>query len=112
MPLRMPESAVTRYTTSDSVFSAPPPPATPGAGFWLEGKDVATSDRGRTTCIGGANRRDDRLFSGQLAGEFLSRYAGWGDVLPLNKAKSAIDEQLSTSVIGTPDFYAPKVREL
>jgi len=63
------------------------------------------------TDIGGA-RRDDRLFSGQLAGEFVSRYAGWGDVLPFQEAKSSVDEQLHTSVIGTPDFYAPKVWDL
>ncbi|ADV84964.1 GH116 family glycosyl-hydrolase [Terriglobus saanensis] len=64
------------------------------------------------TDIGGAHRRDDRLFSGQLAGQFLSRYAGWGDVLPHDQAKSAIYEQLHTSVLGTPDFYAPKVWDL
>jgi uncharacterized protein (DUF608 family) len=64
------------------------------------------------TDVGGAHRRDDRLFSGQLAGEFLSRYAGWGDVVPIDEAKSAIEEQLNTSVKGSPDFYAPKVWDL
>jgi uncharacterized protein (DUF608 family) len=64
------------------------------------------------TDVGGGHRRDDRLFSGQLAGEFLSRYAGWGDVLPIQEAKSSVDEQLRTSVIGTPDFYAPKVWDI
>ena len=64
------------------------------------------------TDVGGGNRRDDRLFSGQLAGEFLSRYAGWGDVLPVDEAKSAIETQLKTSVKASPDFYAPKVWDL
>lgn len=64
------------------------------------------------TDIGGAHRRDDRLFSGQLAGEFLSRYSGWGDVVPTIDAKSSIDEQLRTAVVGSPDFYAPKVWDL
>ncbi|WP_446744673.1 GH116 family glycosyl-hydrolase [Silvibacterium acidisoli] len=64
------------------------------------------------TDIGGANRRDDRLFSGQLAGQFLSRYAGWGDVLPFEKAESSIDTQLRTAVISSPDFYAPKVWDM
>lgn len=58
---------------------------------------------------GGAHRRDDRLFSEQLAGEFLSRYSGWGDVIPTIDAESSIDEQLRTAVAGTPDFCAPKV---
>ncbi len=61
------------------------------------------------TDIGGGNRRDDRLFSGALAGEFLGRYAGWGDVLPLEQARSSIEEQLRTAVARSSDFYAPKV---
>lgn len=64
------------------------------------------------TDIGGGHRRDDRLFSGQLAGEFLSRYAGWGDILPMNETKSAIKEELRISVKNSPDFYAPKVWDL
>ena len=64
------------------------------------------------TDLGGGNRRDDRLFGGQLAGEFLSRYAGWGDVLPLDQASSSIEEQLRISVASSPDFYAPKVWDM
>jgi hypothetical protein len=64
------------------------------------------------TDIGGDHRRDDRLFSGQLAGQFISRYAGWGDVLPIGEARSAIAEQLRTSVRNSPDFYAPKVWDI
>jgi uncharacterized protein (DUF608 family) len=64
------------------------------------------------TDIGGGRRRDDRLFGGQLAGQFISRYAGWGDILPLNEDQSAIEEQLRTSVRNSPDFYAPKVWDL
>lgn len=64
------------------------------------------------TDIGGANRRDDRLFSGQLAGEFLGRYSGWGDIVPLDQAKSSVEEQLRIPVAGSPDFYAPKIWDL
>lgn len=64
------------------------------------------------TDVGGGHRRDDRLFSGQLAGQFISRYAGWGDILPIDKDKSAIEEQLRTSVRNSPDFYAPKVWDM
>jgi hypothetical protein len=64
------------------------------------------------TDVGGGNRRDDRLFTGQLAGEFVARYAGWGDVVPLDEAKSSIEEQLRISVASSPDFYAPKIWDL
>ena len=64
------------------------------------------------TDIGGGHRRDDRLFSGQLAGQFVGRYSGWSDPLPLDMAKSSIDEQLRTAVASSPDFYAPKVWDL
>jgi non-lysosomal glucosylceramidase len=62
--------------------------------------------------VGGANRRDDRLFGGQLAGQFFGRYSGWGDALPPDQSKSSIEEQLRTAVAGSPDFYAPKVWDL
>jgi len=64
------------------------------------------------TDIGGANRRDDRLFGGQLAGQFFGRYSGWGDAIPADQAKSSIEEQLRTAVASSPDFYAPKVWDL
>ncbi len=64
------------------------------------------------TDIGGANRRDDRLFTGQLAGEFLGRSSGWGDVVPFDEAKSSIAEQLRIPVASSPDFYAPKIWDL
>ncbi|WP_158883765.1 GH116 family glycosyl-hydrolase [Rhodanobacter sp. L36] len=64
------------------------------------------------TDVGGGRRRDDRLFSGQLAGQFISRYAGWGDVLPISESQSAISELLRTSVRNSPDFYAPKVWDM
>ena len=64
------------------------------------------------TDVGGANRRDDRLFGGQLAGQFLSRYAGWGDVVDFAHAKSSIEEQLRIAVASSPDEYAPKVWDM
>jgi non-lysosomal glucosylceramidase len=62
--------------------------------------------------LGGKNRQDDRVFSGQLAGQFLSRYAGWGDVLPMEMVQSSIRTQLTTSVRNTPNYYAPKIWDL
>ncbi len=64
------------------------------------------------TDVGGGHRRDDRLFSGQLAGQFVSRYAGWGDVVPADEARSSLEEQLRLPVASTPDYYAPKVWDL
>lgn len=62
--------------------------------------------------IGGANRRDDRVFTGQMAGQFISRYAGWGDVLPMEMVQSSLRTQLTTSVRNTPNYYAPKIWDL
>jgi non-lysosomal glucosylceramidase len=62
--------------------------------------------------IGGVNRRDDRVFTGQLAGQFISRYAGWGDLLPMEMVQSSIRTQLTTSVQNTPNYYAPKVWDI
>lgn len=62
--------------------------------------------------LNGKNRRDDRVFTGQLAGQFISRYAGWGDVVPFNMVKSSIAEQMRTSVLNSPDLYAPKIWDL
>ena len=62
--------------------------------------------------IGGGNRRDDRLFTGQLAGEFLSRYSGWGDAVAIEQARSSIQQQLRIPVASSADFYAPKIWDL
>lgn len=59
--------------------------------------------------INGGRRRDDLLFTGQLAGQFLSRYAGWGDIFPFEMVRSAIEHQLKTSIAQSPDYYADKL---
>ena len=64
------------------------------------------------TDIGGGNRRDDRLFTGQLAGEFLGRYSGWGDAVSFDQARSSIEQQLRIPVASSPNLYAPKIWDL
>lgn len=62
--------------------------------------------------LGGKNRRDDRVFTGQLAGQFLGRYCGWGDVVPFNMTQASLITQFKTSVGKSPNFYAPKIWDL
>ncbi len=62
--------------------------------------------------LDGLHRRDDIMFSGQLAGQFLSRYLGWGDVYPMSDVKSSVLAQLQSNIAHSPDFYAPKVWSL
>jgi len=57
----------------------------------------------------GDQRRDDIMFSGQLAGQFISRFCTWGDILPMDKVRSSLVAQMRTNIIGAPDYYAPKV---
>jgi non-lysosomal glucosylceramidase len=60
----------------------------------------------------GSARRDDRVFTGQLAGQFISRESGWGNIVPWDMVRSSLETQLKTSVAHTPDFYAPKIWDL
>lgn len=60
----------------------------------------------------GSKRLDNVLFTGQLAGQFLSRYCGWGDVYPLDIVKSSLVSQFTISLAQTPDYYANKVWDL
>ncbi len=62
--------------------------------------------------IDGSGRQDSILFTGQLAGQFVSRYCGWGDILPLDVVQSAIKAQFSISLSHTPDYYANKVWDM
>jgi uncharacterized protein (DUF608 family) len=59
--------------------------------------------------LDGSNRRDDIMFSGQLAGQFLSRYCTWGDIFPMDVVRASVVSQLKTNIVHSPDFYAPKV---
>ena len=60
----------------------------------------------------GSGRQDSILFTGQLAGEFVSRYCGWGDILPMPVIRSAIKAQFDISLAHTPDYYANKVWDM
>jgi hypothetical protein len=59
--------------------------------------------------LDGSHRRDDIMFSGQLAGQFLSRYLNWGDVYPMPDVQSSVLAQLQSNIAHSQDFYAPKV---
>jgi uncharacterized protein (DUF608 family) len=60
----------------------------------------------------GSGKLDSILFTGQLAGEFVSRYCGWGDILPMDIIQSAIKAQFDISLSHTPDYYANKVWDM
>lgn len=62
--------------------------------------------------VDGTGRLDSILFTGQLAGEFVSRYCGWGDILPMPVIQSSIKSQFDISLSHTPDFYANKVWDI
>jgi len=62
--------------------------------------------------LDGKNRRDDRVFSGQLAGEFVARYCGWGNVVPFDMTRASLITQFKTSVGSSPNYYAPKIWDL
>ena len=54
------------------------------------------------------------MFSGMLAGQMLSRHAGFGDLpaMPFEAFQSSMREQLVTHVANSYGFYPPKVRLL
>lgn len=60
----------------------------------------------------GSKSLDNILFTGQLAGQFLSRYCGWGDIYPWYMVQSSLEMQFKESLSKTPDFYANKVWDL
>lgn len=60
----------------------------------------------------GSKSLDNILFTGQLAGQFLSRYCGWGDIYPWYMVQSSLETQFKESLSKTPDFYANKVWDL
>lgn len=62
--------------------------------------------------IDGTGRLDNILFTGQLAGSFVSRYAGWGDVIPLRYVQASLISQFKISLSKTPDYYANKVWDM
>lgn len=60
----------------------------------------------------GSKRLDKILFTGQLAGQFLSRYCGWGDIYPMDIVKSSIRSQFNISLMHSTDYYANKVWDI
>ena len=61
--------------------------------------------------LNGSGRADDVMFSGMLAGQMLSRHAGFGDLpaMPFDAFQSSMREQLVTHVANSYGFYPPKV---
>ena len=59
--------------------------------------------------LNGYKRLDNIMFSGQLAGQFISRYCGWGDIIPLDYTRASLVAQFKTNVGNSAEFYAPKV---
>ncbi len=62
--------------------------------------------------IDGSGRLDNILFTGQLGGQFVSRYCGWGDVIPMDMVKASLVSQFKISLSKTPDYYANKVWDI
>lgn len=60
----------------------------------------------------GSKCLDNVLFTGQLAGQFLSRYCGWGDIYPMNLTKAATVSQFKISLSKSTDYYANKVWDI
>lgn len=55
------------------------------------------------------NVERDIVFSGMSGGQFLSRYCGWGDILPFEQMTSSLKKLLETAVQNANDYYAPKI---
>lgn len=64
--------------------------------------------------VDGTGRADNIMFSGMLAGQMLSRHAGWGDLpgVPWAAVVSSMRQQLATHVANSYNFYPPKVYNL
>lgn len=60
----------------------------------------------------GSKRLDNILFTGQLGGQFISRYCGWGDVVPMPMTRASVVSQFKISLSKTPDYYANKVWDI
>lgn len=69
-----------------------------GVGYYCFGSDAD-----------GSNMRDEVIFAGHLAGQFMSRYCGWGDVLPLDHVNSSLYKHFTTSIQEANDYYAAKI---
>jgi len=52
---------------------------------------------------------EEIIHAGTLAGQFISRYSGFGDVIELKKAEGALTKFMTTAIQNSPDYYSPKV---
>ncbi|MGM9679982.1 MAG: GH116 family glycosyl-hydrolase [Eubacteriales bacterium] len=73
--------------------------------FGSDAKYIATDGESGTI-------RSEVLFSGAMAGQFISRYSGRGDLLPFDSFVSHMNTFLRTSIQGSNDYFAPKVYNL
>lgn len=55
------------------------------------------------------NVRSEVMFSGAMAGEFMSRYSGLGDIVPFEQFVQHMGVFLRSSVQKSNDYFAPKV---
>ncbi len=74
-------------------------------GFYAFGSDYDfVSSGGKSGSV-----KSEILFSGAMAGQYMSRLLGQGDVLPFAQFVSHMETFLVTSVQKSNDYYAPKV---
>lgn len=73
--------------------------------FGSDAKYIATDGQSGTI-------RSEVMFAGAMAGQFISRYSGRGDILPFDSFVSHMNTFLRTSIQGSNDYYAPKVYNL
>ena len=62
--------------------------------------------------VDGSGELKDTLFTGQLAGQFVSRYSGWGDVIPMEMTKASLVSQYKLALSEADDYYADKVWDI
>lgn len=55
---------------------------------------------------------NDRFHQGQIAGQFLSRFCNWGDILPMQMTEAALVSHFKLVLSQVPDYYANKVWDL
>ncbi len=77
-------------------------------GFYAFGSDYDFITSGGKS----GSAKNDTMFSGAMAGQYMSRLLGQGDVLPFDQFVSHMQTFLATSVQKSNDYYAPKVYNL
>ncbi len=79
-----------------------------GLGFYSFGSDpeYIASDGQEGTIM------ENIMFSGAMAGQFVSRYSGFGDVIPFENFVSHMKKFITTSIQQTGDYFAPKVYDM